>query len=456
MNPYNVQGLPPAGPIPQNHNGPPGPNPQNLVPDLCPMEELLQAPTDRVGDAIVVPPALASQFELKIGLLNLVTAISFHSFENDDPHSHIRRTTNLRNDITNFQQKFNETFSEAWERFKDMLKKCPHHGFSPLHQIDTFYNGLNQSDQDSLNSATGEALGKHILDMQKLVHSIQKSCETCGGPHPYYECQVAGGYTQGDVYAATGNYNAGGNSYQPQGNRNLLSYRSNNYLGLPDFNQANNSNQIKTEINRIRIRIDLIKNQSPNQPSMDDLLRQLLDQNQNLKRDQEATNQLVQNQIGQLVKALNERPQGVLPSNIVPNPREQINSITTRSGLTTTEPFIPPPVPPTPREEVEKEPETLMDEVHITSPSSTAHVPPPRIQPVSPPKPKEDPKPNPHQPKIPYPSRLDKTKILYKNDVQVPEKLGDLGKFIIPCVLQDLDVCNSLADFGASINLMPL
>ncbi|GJR81284.1 hypothetical protein Tco_0152069 [Tanacetum coccineum] len=67
--------------------------------------------------------------------------------------------------------------------------------------------------------------------------------------------------------------------------------------------------------------------------------------------------------------------------------------------------------------EVEKEPETLMDEVHITSTISTAHVPPPGIQPVSPPKPKEDPKPNPYQPKIPYPSRLNKSKLLDKNDV---------------------------------------
>ncbi|GKA36890.1 hypothetical protein Tco_0723455 [Tanacetum coccineum] len=82
MNPNNVQGPPPAGPIPQNP-----------APDLRPMEELLQAPTDGVGDAIVVPPVLASQFELKIGLLNLVTAISFHGFENDDPHSHIQRSS---------------------------------------------------------------------------------------------------------------------------------------------------------------------------------------------------------------------------------------------------------------------------------------------------------------------------------------------------------------------------
>ncbi|GJS97802.1 hypothetical protein Tco_0804770 [Tanacetum coccineum] len=91
MNPNNNPGPPPVGPIPQNH-GPPGPNLQNLAPDLRTIEELLQAPTDGVGDAIVVPPVLASQFELKIGLLNLVTTISFHGFENDDPHSHIRRS----------------------------------------------------------------------------------------------------------------------------------------------------------------------------------------------------------------------------------------------------------------------------------------------------------------------------------------------------------------------------
>nr|GEY16623.1 reverse transcriptase domain-containing protein [Tanacetum cinerariifolium] len=80
----NVQGPPPVGPNFQNPN-----------PDLRSMEELLQAPTDGVGDAIVVVPILANQFELKIGLLSLVTAIAFHSFENDDPHSHIRRFTKI-------------------------------------------------------------------------------------------------------------------------------------------------------------------------------------------------------------------------------------------------------------------------------------------------------------------------------------------------------------------------
>nr|GEW78091.1 reverse transcriptase domain-containing protein [Tanacetum cinerariifolium] len=47
------------------------------------------------------------------------------------------------------------SFREAWERFKEILKACPHHGFTKLTQIDNFYNGLNENDQDSLNVATG-------------------------------------------------------------------------------------------------------------------------------------------------------------------------------------------------------------------------------------------------------------------------------------------------------------
>nr|GEX92746.1 reverse transcriptase domain-containing protein [Tanacetum cinerariifolium] len=65
------------------------------------------------------------------------------------------KTTNLRNDITRFQQRFDESFYEAWERFNDLLRACPHHGFFEIHQLDTFYNALNINDQDSLNSAAG-------------------------------------------------------------------------------------------------------------------------------------------------------------------------------------------------------------------------------------------------------------------------------------------------------------
>nr|GEV56154.1 reverse transcriptase domain-containing protein [Tanacetum cinerariifolium] len=39
---------------------------------------------------------------------------------------------------------------------------------------------------------------------------------------------------------------------------------------------------------------------------------------------------------------------------------------------------------------------------------------------------------------------------------KLPEKLGDPGKFLIPCDFPGIDVCHALADLGASINLMPL
>ncbi|GJW41941.1 putative reverse transcriptase domain-containing protein [Tanacetum coccineum] len=68
---------------------------------------------------------------------------------------HLQKTTYYRNEIITFYQKPNETFNEAWERFKGLLRQCPHHGFSELHQLDTFYNSLNSNDQDALDSAAG-------------------------------------------------------------------------------------------------------------------------------------------------------------------------------------------------------------------------------------------------------------------------------------------------------------
>nr|GFA56810.1 reverse transcriptase domain-containing protein [Tanacetum cinerariifolium] len=39
---------------------------------------------------------------------------------------------------------------------------------------------------------------------------------------------------------------------------------------------------------------------------------------------------------------------------------------------------------------------------------------------------------------------------------KLPEKLGDLDKFLIPCDFPGMDECLALANLGASINLMPL
>nr|GFB12371.1 reverse transcriptase domain-containing protein [Tanacetum cinerariifolium] len=85
------------------------------------------------------------------------------------------KTTSLRNEITNFLQRFDESFSEAWDIFKGLLRACPHHGFSELHQLDTFYNALNSKDQDSLNSAVGgNFLDKMPRDCLSIIESKSK------------------------------------------------------------------------------------------------------------------------------------------------------------------------------------------------------------------------------------------------------------------------------------------
>ncbi|GJX37483.1 reverse transcriptase domain-containing protein [Tanacetum coccineum] len=200
------------------------------------MAQLLQAPTEGYEDAIVIPEINAN-FELKHGLINLVQNKQFFGHDKEDPHAHIRyfnkitstmrfpdipstsiklmlfpfslegsariwlekepprsiltwddlvskfinqffppsKTTNLRNEITRFQQRFDESFYEAWDPINDLLRACPHHGFSELHQLDTFYNALNANDQDSLNSAAGgNFLDKMPRECLKIIESKSK------------------------------------------------------------------------------------------------------------------------------------------------------------------------------------------------------------------------------------------------------------------------------------------
>nr|GFA86681.1 hypothetical protein [Tanacetum cinerariifolium] len=199
------------------------------------MAQMLQAPIEGYEDAIVVPPINANNFELKHTLINLVQSNQFTGRQ--DPHNHLRffnkvtstfrhpevpnttvklllfsfslegeariwldkepprsiltwedlvskfinqfflpsKTTYLRNEISNFLQKSNETFNEAWERFKDLLRQCPHHGFSELHQLDTFYNALNPNDQDALDfAAGGNFLDKIPRECLSIIESKSK------------------------------------------------------------------------------------------------------------------------------------------------------------------------------------------------------------------------------------------------------------------------------------------
>nr|GEV56500.1 hypothetical protein [Tanacetum cinerariifolium] len=175
---------------------------------------------------------------------------------------------------------------------------------------------------------------------------------------------------------------------------------------------------------------------------------------------------------------------GSLPRNTVANPKGELKAITTRSGLVTNGPIVPTPPKSVTPEVGERVEETYTDPDLA---EYTIKVPPPSIQKYKPPcqrdfivHTRDSPFPN-----IPYPSRMLKPKQQEKDEKmlkallsnkeklqelantplnencpavilkKLPEKLRDPGKFLIPCGFSELK-CKSLADLGASINLMPL
>ncbi|KAJ9544693.1 hypothetical protein OSB04_024400 [Centaurea solstitialis] len=68
------------------------------------------------------------------------------------------RTTQLMAEITHLSQWPLETLYEAWERYKDMLKKCPHHGLNEWMIIQTFFGGLHPQYKNDITTAAGGAL----------------------------------------------------------------------------------------------------------------------------------------------------------------------------------------------------------------------------------------------------------------------------------------------------------
>nr|GEU89228.1 hypothetical protein [Tanacetum cinerariifolium] len=167
------------------------------------MAEMLYAPTEGCAEAIVVPPIHAEQFELKHSLINMMTSDQFFGLEKDNPHDHIRwfnkiTSTIKYRDVPNSVIKlilfpFSLAWAArrrlekepprsittwddlAWERYKDLLRACPHHGFTELHQLDTFYNALNPADQDSLNVAAGSnLLEKSPQDALTIIENKSK------------------------------------------------------------------------------------------------------------------------------------------------------------------------------------------------------------------------------------------------------------------------------------------
>ncbi|XP_048619900.1 uncharacterized protein LOC125592961 [Brassica napus] len=86
------------------------------------------------------------------------------------------RTANLRNQISGFQQRGLEGFSEAWERFRSYLSQCPHHGFNNESLLSTFYRGVLPKFKSQLDTASnGNFLGRTVEDALELLENMAQS-----------------------------------------------------------------------------------------------------------------------------------------------------------------------------------------------------------------------------------------------------------------------------------------
>nr|GEX02496.1 reverse transcriptase domain-containing protein [Tanacetum cinerariifolium] len=284
--------------------------------------------------------------------------------------------TKLKNEITNFRQHHDESLFEAWERYKLSIDRCTNHNVLAVTQIDTFYNGSESS--SSFTSSSDPEIVVLKAEMAEINKNLMKN-----------------------VYAARA-YNQGGNSYQPQGNRNLLSYRSDNYLGPPGFNEnQNRSNPNQNYQNRNQGNNHgnpQRNNQGRNQffqgashgqnpppayqalgyqaPANDAILKNMQMNMTSLTN----SNLELKNMFGQFMKMNTASSSGsrMLPSNTVTNPKEDLKGITTRSGIGYKGPTIfttssPPKV-------VERETEVTKDTVPPTNNKSTKDVQPSVVQ----------------------------------------------------------------------------
>nr|GFA82536.1 reverse transcriptase domain-containing protein [Tanacetum cinerariifolium] len=372
--------------------------------------------------------------------------------------------TNLRNEISNFQQKFDESFHEAWERSR-FLECCCRWQFirkkSPQDALKIIENKFKvRNSQSKLTASPVNACDNHSsTELAKLTHAVNQQTSAClaagGNTFPEYQDNI-----QGYVSTAAGNYNQGNPCYRPQGVANQMRppsfdqpnmQNNQNQFGQPQgFNRGQNFNQEQpyqatqsnhnfhlNELEKIKRMNDVSLKAMQNQIDMvkNELRNEMKTSIQTSLSNQ--TNE-IKNMMASLLQmnTASTSGSGTLQGNTIANPKGKLKAITTRSGLVTEGPTVPnPPKSVNPEEEDECVEETYTDPDHA---KYTIKVPPPPPEKL--------------QELANTPLNENCSAVILK---KLPEKLGDPGKFLIPCGFSELK-CIALADLGASINLMPL
>ncbi|GJS71913.1 hypothetical protein Tco_0704754 [Tanacetum coccineum] len=164
------------------------------------MEELLRAPTEGYGEAIVIPEINADHFEIKTNLLQLVQASPFHGFERENPHTHINNFKRITSTL-----KFKDVPNDV---IKLMMFLYSLEGAARVWMNTTSRESVSKTDEriDKLAdqiSTLVEIISKKVVT-SATVKAIEESCVTCGSAHAWYNCPNTDN-NQSSVCVATDN-----------------------------------------------------------------------------------------------------------------------------------------------------------------------------------------------------------------------------------------------------------
>ncbi|GJX12568.1 putative ribonuclease H-like domain-containing protein [Tanacetum coccineum] len=325
----------------------------------------------------------------------------------------LARTAKKIEEINNFQQEPDESLFRAWERFKELLMKYPQHYLTDMQEVILFYNGLDVSTRQILDSR-GAIPTKTAADSKVAIQEMV-GCELCKGPHYTKDCpHKEEGKTLKEAY-----YTKFGTPYQPGGQYRAAGpgfYQRNNenssYLAQRDTMEESLSKFIAESAKRHEENLNIIKEI---RASTDATIR-----------NQGASIKTLKLQIGQMIKVLQERGLGSLPSSTETNSRDQVKSISTTTAD--------------------------LSEIRCMEYGPYA-VSVPQHRNVFP-------------EAVPFPKRLHNyccddwkeargVKILEDYDHNLPQKEKDPGSFTLPCFINNVCFDKALVDLGASVSVMP-
>ncbi|GJS96155.1 hypothetical protein Tco_0803123 [Tanacetum coccineum] len=211
-------------------------------------------------------------------------------------------TAKKMEEINNFQQEPDESLFRAWERFKELLMKCPQHYFTDMQEVILFYNRLDVPTRQILDSkARSTETFDGLASLQAQLHNLEGEIKKVN--EKVYAAQFGAPYQPGGHYRAAGpgfyQRNNKNSSYPDQ--RKTLEESLTKFMAESAKRHKENSNKIK----EIRASTDAaIRNQGESIKTLEI-------------------------QISQMSKVLQERGIGGLPGSTEPNPRDHVKSIST-------------------------------------------------------------------------------------------------------------------------------